>query len=429
MSGAREATAGPRARRTSIALVVLGSLILFLAVFAVWASRQVLNTDDWVDTSTQLLEDEEVQAAVETFLVDELFTVVDVEAELAGVLPPRAKPLAGPAAGGIRELASRVAEKAVESPKVQQLWADANRAAHHQLIVVIEGGSGALSTEGGVVTLDLAMLIEQVAARVGIDVAGKLPESIGEVEILRSNELATAQDAADLLKKLAWGLVFGALALYAIAIWLGRGRRREIVRAIGFAWIVVGIAVLAARELAGGAVVDQLATTAGVEPAVERTWAIGTSLLAAMAAALVAYGAVIVLGAALAGASAAASAARRDLAPLFHNRAAAYAVLLVIVLLVFLWAPTEGTQRLVPSILLALLMVAGFEALRRRTVADFPGETWASLGERWRGRLASTRSAAAEEDRISRLERLRSLRESGLLTDEELASEKAKILG
>ena len=157
-----------------------------------------------------------------------------------GVLPPRLQPLAGPAAGGIRELAGRAAEKAVESPKVQQLWADANRAAHEQLIVVIEGGDGALSTEGGVVTLDLAQLVEQIGARVGIDVAGKLPESIGEVEVIKSDELAAAQDAADLLEKLAYGLILAALAVYAIAIWLARGRRRETVRAIGFGWIVVG---------------------------------------------------------------------------------------------------------------------------------------------------------------------------------------------
>lgn len=425
VSGASDDPSGARVRKTALLLVVLGSIALLLGLFAIWAARQALNTDDWVDTSTQLLEDEEIQAAVETFLVDELFAVVDVEAELAGVLPPRAKPLAGPAAGGIRELAARVAEKAVESPKVQQLWADANRAAHEQFILVIEGGDGALTSEGGVVTLDLAMLIEQVASRVGIDVAGRLPESIGEVEILRSDELAAAQDAADLLKKAAWGFIIAALLLYALAIWLARGRRRETVRAIGFALVVVGIAVLAGRELAGGAIVDQLATTAGVEPAIERTWAIGTSLLAASGAAVIAYGAVIVLGAMLAGPTGAASAVRRDLAPLFANRGAAYAVLLVIVLLVFLWAPTEGTQRLAPSIVLAVLMVAGFEALRRKTVADFPDETWESLGTRWRERA----SGASAGDRIERLERLQSLRDSGLLSEAELESEKAKILG
>jgi hypothetical protein len=439
VTGERRDGGAPRLRRTSLALVVLGSIILFLGGFAVWAARQALNTDDWVDTSSALLEDEEIQAAVEAFLVDSLFEAVDVEGELAQVLPPRLQPLAGPAAGGIRELAGRAAEKAVESPKVQQLWADANRAAHEQLIVVIEGGDGALATEEGVVTLDLAQLVEQIGARVGIDVAGKLPESIGEVEIIKSDELAAAQDAADLLKKLAYGLILAALAVYAVAIWLARGRRRETVRAIGFGWIVVGLAILAVRELAGGMLVDQLATTAAVEPAVERTWALGTSLLAASGAAVIGYGVIAVLGAALAGPTSTATAARRELAPIFHDRVTAYALLLVIVLLVFLWAPTEGTQRLAPSIVLLVLMVAGFEALRRKTVADFPEETWATAGPRWRGRFSGVagglrskgpgRVPDTGEDRIRQLERLEALRASGVLSEEELAAEKARIIG
>jgi hypothetical protein len=38
-------------------------------------------------------------------------------------------------------------------------------------------------------------------------------------------------------------------------------------------------------------------------------------------------------------------------------------------------------------------------------------------------------AAPAEDDRIAQLERLGKLREQGLLTDEELAAEKARILG
>jgi hypothetical protein len=429
----------PRFRRTSLALVVLGSLVLFLGAFAVWAARQALSTDDWVETSEELIADAEIQAAVEDFMVNALFDNVDVKGELEGVLPPRLKPLAGPAASGLRELANRVAQRAVESPRLQALWSDANRAAHEQLIVVIEGGGDALSTEGGEVTLDLATLIEQVASQLGIDVSGKLPESIGEVEIIKSDELAAAQDGADLLKKASYGLILLALLIYAVAIWLARGRRRETVRAIGFGWIVVGIAVLVARELAGGAIVDALASTASVEPAIERTWAIGTSLLAASAAALVGYGVVAVLGASLAGPTGVATSIRRDLAPLFGNPVAAYSLLLVIVLLVFLWAPTEGTQRLAPSLVLLVLTVAGFEGLRRKTVADFPDETWQSAGTRWRERTAGIRGAVssrrgdsrtkrAEDDRIAQLERLKELRESGILDDDELAAEKRRIL-
>jgi hypothetical protein len=428
--------AGPRLRRTSIALVVVASLLLFLGGFAVWAARQLLNTDDWVETSSELLEDEEIQAQVETFLVDSLFDNVDVKGQLEQVLPPRLQPLAGPAASGLRELANRVAEKAVESPKVQQLWADANRAAHEQLIVVVEGGDGAVSTEGGVVTLDLDQLVTQIGTRLGIDVAGKLPESVGEVEVLKSDELGAAQDAVDLLKKLAYGLILAALAVYALAIWLARGRRRETVRAIGWAWIFVGIAILALRNIAGGVVVDQLASTAGVEPAIEHTWSIGTSLLAASAAALVGYGIVAVVGSVLAGPTSAATAVRRELAPLAGSLAASYALLLAIVLLVFIWAPTEGTQRLAPSLVLLVLMVAGFEALRRKIVRDFPEETWASAGARWRERFSGAKrslpgggGADPSAGRIEQLERLEKLRAAGILSDRELEVEKERIIG
>jgi hypothetical protein len=426
-------------RRSSLALVVLGSLVLFLGAFAVWAARQALNTDDWVETSTELLEDEEIQTAVEVFLVDTLFDNVDVQGELEGVLPPRLKPLAGPASSGLRELAGRISERAVESPKVQELWAQANRAAHEQLLVIVEGeDQGALSTEDGAVTLDLATIVEQIGLRVGVDVAGKLPDSVGEIEIIKSDEIEAAQAGADLLKKASYGLVLIALAIYAIALGLARGRRRETVRAIGFAWIVVGIAVLAARELAGGAIVDSLASTASVEPAIENTWSIGTSLLAASAAALIGYGIVAVLGAALAGPRPTATAIRRELAPVFHNVVAAYALLLMIVLLVFLSAPTEGTQRLAPSILLLVLAIVGFEALRRKAVADFPDESWETASARWSDRftgasaaLHSNRGAPTpdpEDERIAKLERLQELRESGLLDDTELAAEKKRIL-
>ena len=437
---AEGATGKPRLRRTAIALVVVASILLFLGGFAVWANRQALKTDDWVETSTELLEDEEIETAVSAFLVDELFSAVDVEAELAGVLPPRLQPLAGPAASGLRELAGRISLRALQNPKVQQLWANANRAAHDQLLAVVEGDDeGALTSTDGVVTLDLKMLIEQVGAQVGIDVAGKLPAEIGTIEILRSDEISAAQDAVKVLKALAYGLILLALAIYALAIWLARGRRRETVRAIGFGWIVVGIAILVVRELAGNALVEQLSSTAGVEPAVNATWTIGTSLLSASAGALIGYGVVVVIGAALAGPGVAGTAFRRGLAPLFHSLAASYGVLLVIVLLVFLAAPTEGTQRLAPSLVLLVLMVAGFEALRRKVVADFPDETWEAAAPRWRERGAAMTSGLRargrgpspdpEEERIAKLERLQGLRAAGLLSDEELAREKARIVG
>jgi hypothetical protein len=426
----------PRARKTAIALVVLASVLLFLSIFAVWLNRQALNTDDWVETSTELLEDPDIQDAVADFLVEQLYAAVNVEAEIAKVLPERAQPLAGPAAGGIRELAGRAAHEALESPKVQEAWAQANRAAHEQLLALLgRDGGDVVSTQDGAVTLDLETLVTQLAARVGVDVAGKVPPQIGEVEVLRSDQIEAAQDGADLFETLTWVLVILTIAIYALAIWLGRGRRREVVRAMGFGMIAAGIAILAARNVAGGAVVDALSSTAGIEPAADATWRIATSLLAASGAAFIGYGIVVVIGAWLAGPRPVATALRRTLAPLFNSRPAAYGVLFAIIALIFWWAPTEGTQRLAPSLLLIVLLVVGYEALRRKTVAEFPGETWDRASERWRERAAGFRERrgaappSPQEERIRSLERLQELRAAGLLDDEELAREKARLLG
>src|SRR5436190_9575230 len=142
-------------RRTSIALVFLASIIGFFAVFAVWAKRQVLETNTWTDTSTELLADDAVNAALSGYLVDQLYANVDVEGELRSALPPQAQALAGPAAGGLRELAVKAASEALQRPRVQDLWKTANEQAHGAFLHLIEGGGPAVSTTGGDVTLNL----------------------------------------------------------------------------------------------------------------------------------------------------------------------------------------------------------------------------------------------------------------------------------
>ena len=96
-------------------LIALGTVLIVLAIFAVWADRQALNTDEWVDTSGKLLEDEEVKSALSGYLVNELYANVDVQARLEQRLPPRLDPVAGPLAGALRQAATAAAERAFES--------------------------------------------------------------------------------------------------------------------------------------------------------------------------------------------------------------------------------------------------------------------------------------------------------------------------
>jgi hypothetical protein len=428
----------PRAHgKLVIAIVVFATLLGLVAVHAVWAKRQLLETDTWVETSSKLLEDEDIREALDTFIVDTLFSNVDVQGRLEQRLPPPAQALAGPASAGLRELADQLTLRALESPKVQLLWENANRAAHETLVSTIEGGGENVSTGGGDVTLNVGTIVTQIGDQLGINVAGKLPPSASTIEILRSDQLSAAQDGVNILKDLAYILPAIALLLYALAIYLARGWRRRAVRAVGWGFVVIGVFVLLIRSLAGNYLVASLASTAAVEPAANSTWSIATSLLKDTGVAMIGYGLVIVAGAWLAGPGAIATSARRELAPILHDRRVGYAVLAVIVVLVFWWNPTQGTSRLLPSLLLIALMIAGFEAIRAQAIRDFPDETMERLGQRWRNRLSGihlpgrARAPSAEdraEDRLVQLERLGSLHQSGVLDDEEFEREKQRIM-
>src|SRR3954462_11715441 len=94
-----------RGRRiTPTGLVVVASLLAFVAIFAIWANRQLLNTDNWTRSSSQLLANPVIRNQVADYLVDQLYSNVDVQGQLRSARPPRLQPLAGPAAGGLGEL-------------------------------------------------------------------------------------------------------------------------------------------------------------------------------------------------------------------------------------------------------------------------------------------------------------------------------------
>jgi Short C-terminal domain len=425
-------------------LIVLASLIGFFSVFALWAKRQALETETWTETSSKLLENEEIRDAIADFLITQLYANVDVQGEIEKRLPPEIRGLAGPAAGGLRQAGGEVARTALEQPKVQAAWEKANRTAHKQLLAVIDDESAALSTTGGVVTLDLKVILGTVASQVGISqgLVDKLPADAAQLEVLRSDQLEAAQDGVRALRFLAWFLTALALVLYAIAIYINRDRRRETLRNVGVSLVIVGILVLFAHGLAGNAVVGALTETAASEGPVQATWDIGTSLLVETGQAIIAYGIVIVLAAWIAGPSTAATWVRGGVTPYLRQPRFAYGGLVLALALIFWWQPTQATQRLIPSLLLVGLLALGVEVLRRQVIREFPDRvtTWSPEGtaqalaermrERRERRVATGTAVAAspDEQRLAQLERLGRLHESGVLSDEELAAEKKRIL-
>ena len=262
-------------------LVALGALLAVLSLLAGYIRFQGLDTETVQETAGDLIADDEIRDQVAASLVEELFTNVDVAAELEQRLPTQLSGLAAPAAAGLREFSDRAAERMLERPRVQALWVRTVTLAHTQLISVLEDDVGPLSTEGGSVVLDLQPLVIQLGDRVAIvgDVAETLGPDAGRIEIMEAQKLETAQDLTQILKILGTWLWIVPLVLWGIALWLARGRRRSILRTIAIGSILAGLLVLVVRRLAGSFIVEELVPSTAVQPAAQNAWDILTSLL------------------------------------------------------------------------------------------------------------------------------------------------------
>lgn len=471
-------------RRTVKGLVVLGSVLAFLSVFAIWTERQALDTDDWVETSDKLIQNETIRTAVGDYLVDQLYENVDIKQELKEILPGDTKDLAGPVSGGLRQVAGEGADQVLKTSTAQELWRGANRTAHEELVAVLEDEQREGVTTGeGEVTLDLATLVTNLANEVGIgeELAEKLPEDAGQVTILRSDELKTAQDIVVGIKGLALLLSLLTFLALGLAIYLSRAGRWVTVLFCGVGLIAAAFAVIVFREVAGGIVVDQLVDEESIKPAAEAAWSISTSLMTSIGKTVIAIGVFFGIAGWLASPTDSALAARRVAAPVLREYPAyVYSGLAVLVGIYFLSAPTQNLRSFLTTLVIAALAAFGIRELRKQTAEEFPdaelgdalGRTRdrvfgavrsANLGERAsKLRLPEVRmpeirkpgagaagpeAAGAEpgagaeggagtaapiddaDARITRIERLAALHEKGVLTDEEFAAEKARVLG
>lgn len=355
-------------------LIVLATVIGIVSVFALWSERQLMEQNTWSDTSQELIENGDIQNALANFIVTEIYDNVDVEQSLADRLPPTLTPLAPTAATALRQPAESVATKALGQPKVQGLFVKASDTTHEKLIQLIEDKGEFVSTSGGSVTLDLQSLLTSVTSELGFGskAVSKLPADTASIEIMQSTELSEVQTGVKALNTAAWFLTALTFLLFAAAIFLGRGRRRETIRSVGVSLLFIGLVVLFARSVAAKEIVSSLSGSATNDAAVSSAFGIITSLLRDTGQSILIYGIVIVLAAWFAGPSRWAVSARRAVTPSLRQPQYAFGGLALVLIVLFWWGPLVATQRLIPSLLLILLSAIGVEALRRQVVRESP---------------------------------------------------------
>jgi hypothetical protein len=444
MSDAVESAPARRSRGRNIGfwvLIVVAAVLLLLTAFAVWINRVALNTSVFADTSTSLLDNDQIRSAVATRAVDELFASVDVQAELEAQLPQDWKSLSGVAAAGARQASYQIVDRALEQPAFQRLFAISLEESHATLVEVLEGGGSRVSTQGGAVTLDLREIIREAADRIGIgeQVADKIPADAGQIVVLRSDQLDTAQNAFQLLKTLAWVLPLLTLAAFAGAVWL-RIDRRKGVRGVGVALLVVGAVGLVAAKLTGNYLVNSLVSERDTRPAANDAWNILTDLMRGSFRLMIVIGILFLVASWLAGPGRRAVASRRALAPALEGRLWPYVVLAVIAVILLMTGSVNDFSRYLVVLLLVALGAIWIELTRTQIQHEFPDAAApATLAdartrvsgwwEQRRGPEASRASAAtAQADVSTRLSSLADLHGRGKLDDAEYAAAKARVL-
>jgi hypothetical protein len=361
-----------RGRRIAVVtLLILGTLFWTAFGLGLWAQRQALDTDNWVETSGDLLENEQIRTTLATFIVDQLYDSQAVQDRLEEALPPRLQGLAAPAAAGLKEVARRNAPRVLGSAAALKAWETANRTAHNELLDIVDNGVG-----GRDISLDLKSLLAEVAAGTGLpaNAVDKLPPDVANLQVASTDQLDNVRDLLHLFKTIVWVLLGLAVAAFAGAIALAADRRRTVLN-VGGCLMFAGIAVLAFRTLAGKYVEDSLADAPNAHAIAGDVWGIATRLMVDAAQGSFLFGFFVVLGAWLIGPGRRATAVRRFTAyPLREHAGFTRAGLATAILLLVVWGPVPWTQRLGTIVIFTVIAFVWLERIRHRTLAEFPNE-------------------------------------------------------
>ena len=197
----------------------------------------------------------------------------------------------------------------------------------------------------------------------------------GEVVVMKSDGLSGFQDLVKALRNLGFVLPLLALVLYMAAIYLAKGWRRETLIAAGGGILGATLLVLLVRRVIGNGVIDSVASSDAVKPAITSTWNIISASLRERALFVLVIGLGFIGGGLLAGPGRHEVAVRRFLAPYLREQpVVVYAVLAFFFLLWLTLLPTINNFGQVLVVLaLAALAVVGVEILRRQTAREFPG--------------------------------------------------------
>ena len=242
-------------RQTTAALLVaLACVVLTVSVMGLWARRNFLDTDRFVDRAGPLIEEPAVRTALATRLTEQVVLLVDPEALFREALPERGQILAAPLANAVEGFVAEQVETFLGTEEFARLWVGTIATAHESAVRVLRDESEALTTADGQITLNLLPAIDAVLARLTArspEILGReidlpditvddvpaaairrienalgvqLGDDFGQFTVYDDGTLTAAQDAIALFDRYVVVLLPLGVVLAVMALWLSRRR-------------------------------------------------------------------------------------------------------------------------------------------------------------------------------------------------------------
>ena len=210
-------------------LLAAGALLLFAALFALWAADALVDSDGFTERAVRALDDDDVQQFVSNFLVEELIEQGD------------------PGLIAARPLLEAAVQAVIGTAAFEQLYKTALLQTHRALF----------SDEPIVLQLvDASISVEVTLARFNPELADSLPSlDSAVIELADSEYVDTTLGIARGIRFLAGALPLLALAAFAASWAIARGRRRALMR-IGITTAIVAAATIATLDVGKAALED-----------------------------------------------------------------------------------------------------------------------------------------------------------------------------
>ena len=246
---------GSQGRRVLAAVFwLLASLMVLFGGVVVWAHQTLLTSDGWGGIVEDVISQEEVTEAISVVIVDRLADSLVVREVVAEALPGP-DIIAGAVTAVVQDRVTDAVASFAQTDSFQTAFVNVNKTAHDAAMAAIRGGdSEALTSEEGVITLNIFPLIEGVLYSLQdagfIDESREIPDltnyeasdravalierlldrdipdDAGTIVLLEPENLELIQtivrwfDAITILALLLWAL------FTALALWLARKRIR-----------------------------------------------------------------------------------------------------------------------------------------------------------------------------------------------------------